>query len=187
MEDHLRLERARRGDQRALEDLLREHLPKTYPTLLRMLGSRPDADDALQETSIRIVRNLHKFDEKSSFSTWIHRIAINCALDEIRRRQLRPQPVEVLPELHETAGQGPVDDRITAHSMLSQLGVEFRSVFVLREFAGLEYDEIAQCLDLPIGTVRSRLARARRHLLDISRNEGTKSDDRNVLPTKGDA
>jgi RNA polymerase sigma-70 factor (ECF subfamily) len=164
------IERARLGDSTALSDLLRRHHPRLHAVCLRILGRRADADDAAQNALISIARGLPSFDGRSAFSTWAHRIATNAALDELRRRRRRPQPrLDVTDSRGHT---GDHDDRAEialqayenrqlVEEALAGLPDDFRVAVVLRDVADLDYESIASILDVPIGTVRSRIARGR--------------------------
>jgi RNA polymerase sigma-70 factor (ECF subfamily) len=139
----------------------------------RLTGDDADAADACQEALLAVVRGLPRFDARSSFSTWAYRVATNAALDELRRRRRRPEPGlprEWGAEAWEAAEVGgaegrAVDDRVAERldvdAALQHLSPEFRAAVVLRDLAGLSYEEIAEALALPIGTVRSRIARGR--------------------------
>lgn len=142
----------------------------------RIAGSTRDADDAAQEAMIRIVRGLSKFDGRSAFSTWTYRIATNSALDELRRRDRRPQLRRTDPD-DDTAEPEHADplahrrvdgvvDAVAIDGALAELPDDYRVAVVLRDVADLDYDEIAELLDIPIGTVKSRIARGRSRLAD---------------------
>lgn len=131
-----------------------------------MTGSDADALDATQEALVAIVRGLPRFDGRSSFATWAYRIAVNCSLDELRRRRRRPTPDS--PALERLVGASAAVDapgaQIDVDELLADLAPEFRAVVVLRDVLDLDYAAIGAVLDIPIGTVRSRLARARAQL-----------------------
>ncbi len=169
------------GDRPALEALLRRHHDRVYGVCRRLTGNDADAADACQEALVAIVRGLPRFDNRSSFSTWAYRVATNAALDELRRRRRRPEPG--LPEPWQDCGGGGagggggggVDPSDSAESVVTRLAVdaalvalpaEFRAAVVLRDYCGLSYDEIADVLGAPPGTVRSRIARGRAALAD---------------------
>ena len=163
---------ARAGDPDALEQLLRDHYDRIYAVCRRIMGSDADAADATQEALIAIVRGLPRFDGRSAFSTWTYRIATNACLDELRRRRRRP--LVALPDRaeldrpHEAPGAADtVPDRLLLDAALAQLPVEFRLPVVLRDVATLDYAEIAAVLDIPPGTVRSRIARGRAALAQM--------------------
>lgn len=183
MTDDELVERARLGDSAALDDLLRRHHPRLHAVCLRVLGRRSDADDAAQNALVSIARNLDSFDGRSSFSTWAYRIATNAALDELRRRRRRPQPLRDVERLHEVvadpraeqAGEL-LENRELVVRALEALPEEYRVALVLRDVADLEYEQIAAVLDIPIGTVRSRIARGRARLADSFGNRPPTSE-----------
>jgi RNA polymerase sigma-70 factor (ECF subfamily) len=182
---------ARRGDRVALDTLLRRHYGRIHAVCRRIAGTTRDADDAAQEAMIRIVRALDRFDGRASFATWTFRIATNTALDELRKRNRRPQ-LHVLPAEgddraeHEHADEHAqrrvegVADRMAIEGALADLPEEFRVPVVMRDVGDLDYAEIAEALDVPIGTVKSRIARGRRMLVDRLGNR----DDPSRRPTQ---
>lgn len=136
-----------------------------------MTGNHADALDATQEALITIARRLDRFDGRSAFGTWAYRVATNACLDELRRRKRRPEPVDVEdatrvgrmggdPVAEDHAGG--IADRFELDAALATLPDDFRVAVVLRDVLTLDYAEIATVLDVPIGTVRSRIARGRR-------------------------
>ncbi|HVV35051.1 MAG TPA: RNA polymerase sigma factor [Acidimicrobiales bacterium] len=172
--DDADVESALAGDTGALDRLLRAHYDRLFAVCRRLTGNDADAADACQEALIAIVRNLHKFDRRSRFGTWAYRIAVNASLDELRRRRRRPATSELgrvdrdrLP--YRPDGAADVVDRLALDAALAALSPEFRAAVVLRDVAGLDYAEIAQALDIPPGTVRSRIARGRAALADTLR------------------
>ncbi|HUR78897.1 MAG TPA: RNA polymerase sigma factor [Acidimicrobiales bacterium] len=159
------------GDRRALDAVLRANYDRLYAVCRRLTGNDADAADACQEALIAIVRNLHKFDHRSRFGTWAYRIAVNASLDEVRRRRRRPQPAaEVVFDAPARSGAdlaAGVVARLTLDEALTRLSPDFRAAVVLRDVAGLDYAEIATALDIPPGTVRSRIARGRAALAEV--------------------
>lgn len=156
------------GDRDALEQLLRRHERRLAVLCQRMCGPA-DAQDALQEALVAIVRGIDRFDCRSSFSTWAYRVATNASLDELRRRRRRPLPTEDVPEPSPgpAADDGAGDhDREELLVALAALPAEFRAPVVLRDVMDLDYAEIAEVLSLPPGTVRSRIARGRARLAE---------------------
>jgi RNA polymerase sigma-70 factor (ECF subfamily) len=131
----------------------------------RMLGTDADAADAAQEALIAMSRGLARFDGRSRVSTWAYRIAVNCSIDEMRRRsRMASARLEDLGEDLAPGGHEPLDavaDRADIDAALTALPVEFRAPVVLRDLCGLDYAEIAEVLGVPPGTVRSRIARGR--------------------------
>ena len=166
---------ARSGDRQALEDLLRRHHDRLHALCRRLTGNDADALDATQEALIAVVRGLARFDERSTFKTWAYRVATNAALDELRRRRRRPEPGLPVVALTSRGTDAPLDQgvatRLDVDAALACLPTEFRAPVVLRDLCTLSYDEIAEVLAIPPGTVRSRIARGRAALADILRDD----------------
>jgi RNA polymerase sigma-70 factor (ECF subfamily) len=167
---------AKAGDRTALDTLLRRHYDRVHAVCRRIAGGTRDADDAAQEAMIRIVRSLDRFDGRSAFGTWAYRIATNASLDELRRRGRRPA-LHVIQEGQEDLPREPVDDRahrnveavtdrMAIDAALADLPEDFRVPVVMRDVGDLDYAEIAAELGVPIGTVKSRIARGRKMLLE---------------------
>jgi RNA polymerase sigma-70 factor, ECF subfamily len=154
---------ARRGDRAALDTLLRRHFDRVHALARRMMNNDADADDATQNALIAAVRGLPKFDGRSAFSTWLYRITTNACLDELRRRGRRPIPTETFADRPTTSvGVAElVTGRHDIDAALRSLPPEFRACVVLRDLCDLDYAEIASVLNIPAGTVRSRIARGR--------------------------
>lgn len=168
--------RLQAGDQAAYAQLVEQHAGKIYRLALRMMGNEADAEDVLQETFLSAFRSIDRFEERSSLSTWLYRIASNAALMRLRRKEpiqvSVEEPIErddgdmmprqffdfcCLPEetlLREEAAE------VMAEAM-ERLPHTLRSVFVLRDVEGLSTEETAQALNLSISAVKSRLMRAR--------------------------
>ena len=170
--------RAARGDRTAFEALVRAHEKDVYNLALRLSRSREDAFDLSQEIFLRVWRALPGFKGQAAFSTWLYRLAYNLCLDHARKtKRRREQP---LVRQDEDGTEQPMewpDMRYSPESewdkremraaiarAMEQLTPEQRAVLTMREIQGLSYDEIAEALRLPAGTVKSRLARARETL-----------------------
>jgi RNA polymerase sigma-70 factor (ECF subfamily) len=171
-EDDALAGRASRGDRRALETLLKRHADRIHAVCRRIVNQPEDALDAAQEAMIAIARGITRFDGRAAFTTWSYRVATNAALDELRRKRRRPLPVDPTdptrptpkpsePSLEERAGI-----RLDVDSALATLPDEFRVAVVLRDLCDLDYAEIAEVLDVPPGTVRSRISRGRAILVE---------------------
>lgn len=153
------------GDRASLETLLGALYEQLHLVCRRICGA--DADDATQQAMIAVARGIGRFDGRSAVTTWAYRVATNAALDELRKRKRHGAHDDV--DDLQLASRDPerfaqVDDRLVIQAALEELAPDYRAVIVLREIAGLDYDDIAAALDIPIGTVRSRLSRGRRHL-----------------------
>ena len=174
------IQRARDGDLTAFNALVVRFQDPVYSLALRMLGSPPAAEDATQEAFIRAWSRLDSF-RGGRFQSWLFTIVANLSRDELRRRGRRPQtaldaarddpdrasldPADEGPSPEAVAEQG--DLRSLLQSALAQLPDDWREVVVLSDVQDLAYDEIAEITGLPLGTVKSRLSRARGRLRDI--------------------
>jgi RNA polymerase sigma-70 factor (ECF subfamily) len=160
------VEAAKNGDRAALDELLRRHYDRVHAVCRRILGRDADADDATQDALIAAVRGLRNFDGSAAFSTWMYRVATNTCLDHLRRAKRRPTvPLDEL-TTESLSGLGPrldtaVVDREVLEAALADLPIDFRTAVVLRDVLDFDYQEISDTLGIPIGTVRSRIARGR--------------------------
>jgi RNA polymerase sigma-70 factor, ECF subfamily len=161
----------RAGRTEAFGVLVQRYQDRLYPTMLRLTGSTEDALDLLQDAFLRAFEKLDKFQGESSFYTWVYRIAVNLALSGRRRRKVTlrltlpdhdaidPQDESSLSDPTLPLELAERDELIQA--ALNALADDHRAVVVMKEFDGLRYEEIASILEVPVGTVRSRLHRAR--------------------------
>jgi len=175
-----RLDSPRRGNRVALEALLRDVHPLVHNVCRRTLNNEADADDATQNALINVARNISRFDGRSSFTTWVYRIATNAAIDEARRRQRRWLRVagendEVVDTAAESA-RARVDDADELGPLLERLPEDYRVAVILRDVLDLDYEEIAEILGIPGGTVRSRIARGRGRLAELLGNHEAPSE-----------
>ena len=161
--------RAQDGDRNAVDSLLRRHYDKIRAVVHRIVINTHDAEDATQMALIAIARGISSFDGRSSLSTWMYRIATNAAIDEVRRIRRRPLPTDddvQLNQLTTDSSEATVTQMTVVHA-LRELPEEFRTALVLRHVADLEYEDIAAIQNVPVGTVRSRLSRAREQMARI--------------------
>jgi RNA polymerase sigma-70 factor, ECF subfamily len=161
------IERVLAGDHAAYATLVERHQPQILRLLERLVGCRDTAQDLAQEAFIAAFRGLKSFQQKSSFSTWLHRIACNKATSAARRRR----PVPLAPTADPVAESSDVSARLeqadrqqAVKQALAQLDQRYRAVVVLADMEDATYESIAGILDIPVGTVRSRLHRARMEL-----------------------
>lgn len=185
------LRRARAGDRDAFGELVEAHQRQVYHHALRMVGNEEDAADAAQEAFFKAWRGLPRFRGNSAFSTWLYKLTDNAALDLLRREKKRRGDVALndLPAGEQTAAgpspQQTLEERERSRAVaeaLSKLSADHRRALVLREIDGLSYAEIAEALEADLGTVKSRIARARMALAKILREDGNFSD---LPPSKG--
>lgn len=167
------IRRAKQNDTRAFDQLVERYQQKLYYVVIRILLNHEDANDVVQDSFLKAYRNLERFDEKYRFYTWIHRIAVNTAINLVQHRKHRESSLE---KHKEDTGFDPADKsnheddfefnevKIQVKTALKCLSPDMRAVFILRVYEDLSYSEIAETLDISIGTVMSRLNRARKNL-----------------------
>jgi RNA polymerase sigma-70 factor (ECF subfamily) len=154
------------GDRQAFGTLVSRHERRIYGLCLRVLGSREDAEDATQEAFLAALRRAGSFRHQAAFSTWLFRIAINAATDQARRRgRARTVPLEAgeVAEAAPSAGDpgGAVPSALAVQAALRRVPEDFRAVLVLCDLYGFPYAQAAEILEIPVGTVKSRLFRGR--------------------------
>lgn len=165
--------RAAQGDMGAFEEIYRSTAGFVYNVALRITNNRSDADEVTQDTFVKVHRNLKGFAFRSSFRTWVYRIAANTALNHIKSAAKHVAGRATYdPAIHDRPAApdvtGVIDRQDARHlleAMLGTLDPDQRACIVLREIQGLDYQEIAETLNININTVRSRLKRAREKLL----------------------
>jgi RNA polymerase sigma-70 factor, ECF subfamily len=157
---------ARRGDPRSMADFIRAGQQQVW-SLCAHLVDAESADDLTQETYLRVFRALPVFRQESSARTWLLSIARRGCVDELRRRtRRRHQETFVLGfDDHDVARPGDTE-QVEVRELLSHLPIERRDAFVLTQMLGLSYEDAARICDCPVGTIRSRVARARLELID---------------------
>ena len=180
--DREMVDRWRAGEVVAFETLVRRHERKVFGMLLRMLGSREEAEDAAQETFLNLHRHGHRFRREARFSTFVYRVAVNAALNQRRslgrrrahmeRLGARQAAGDDLPDSprgpEDTTAGGEIRERV--QRAIVTLSPVLRAPLVLYDIEGLAYSEIARILQVPEGTVKSRIHRARRALRDQLRD-----------------
>ena len=165
------------GNRRAFNELVERYQNRLLNFVYRTTGDRERAEDLVQETFIRVYRHLHRFDQSKKFSTWIYTIASNLAKNELRNRSRNPLVLFQTILKNRTEDQRPLewedntyrpDDLFRKRALkaqvdaaVDQLPEHHRTVFLLREMEGKTYEEIAEITDTNLGTVKSRLNRAR--------------------------
>jgi RNA polymerase sigma-70 factor (ECF subfamily) len=168
------LARAVEGDGDAFSELMRRHEDRVFAVCLRITGDREAALDAAQETFIALFRKGHQYQGHAAVSTWLYRVAVNSCYDQLRRGRRRP--TEPFPDQFEPADPGTdrdfevVETTPRIEAALAQLSPDFRAVIVLGDIQGYGLTEMAEMLEIPVGTVKSRLFRARRQLAPLLGN-----------------
>jgi len=175
--DELLVKRSKGGDLDAFDELVRRYQGKVYTVAYRFMGNHADAGDLAQEAFIRVFQALSSFRGDSSFATWIYRIASNVCRDELRKQQRQkkvsldemisqnggsPLLVSGDPSPQEQLERIELRDQVQRH--LNELSGDHRLILVMRDIQGLSYEEIASALDCSVGTIKSRLSRARQAL-----------------------
>jgi len=177
-ENHL-IQLVRKGDLSAWGELIQIHQDRLYNSIVRVVGHPDRARDVVQDAFIQAIENISRFDGKSQFFTWLYRIAFNRAMSMYRKHKSEVS----LEVARENAGdetmadaQDQPEDRVLqselveeVHQALEQLSAEHRAVIVLREIEGCEYEQMAEILEISLGTVRSRLHRARSEMRRLLR------------------
>lgn len=174
-DDHELVDAVVAGNGAAFAVLVDRYQDRLYNTVYRLVGSAEDARDLLQDTFVKAYENLETFRGTSSLYTWLFRIAVNTSLSHRRKRKWARRTVPLAPDDDRPGAEGwpdasapdPADATLSAEAeavvqrALDALDEEHRTVIVLRDIQHCDYHEIAQILDVPTGTVKSRLHRAR--------------------------
>jgi RNA polymerase sigma-70 factor (ECF subfamily) len=187
IDDSVLVQQSQRGDTTAMERLILRYQNRIYNVILKMCGNADDAAELAQETFVKVIESIDKFQGKSSFYTWLFRIAVNLTLNHCQRssrtatRSLDAEETEPDGTATQTLRECLSDERAVdpvavaqsrelcelAKKCLLQLEEPQRAVVVLRDIEGMDYAQIADVLNIELGTVRSRLSRARSSLRDI--------------------
>jgi RNA polymerase sigma-70 factor (ECF subfamily) len=179
--DRALVERFRQGDRAAFNELVARHSEQVYKLAHNLTGNSGDAEDAAQEAFLRIYRSLGRFRGASAFTTWLYRVVVNVCIDEMKRRRRRPIPASSLKDddtydiaacapAHQTPN--PVHELERSHrdeivrKAVNSLPPHLRFVVILCDMQGLSYEEAASALGAGVGTIKSRLHRARMALRD---------------------
>ena len=155
------IRRCQTGDEGAFAELFHQYKKLVYKTAYLLLGNAEEAEDLLQEVFLQVYRSLSTFcPEKGAFTTWLYRVTVNCYLSQRRKHHLLLTSLESIPPLalakHPSFPER-VEDEETVGRALGRLGEKLRTILILRYYLELSYAEIAQVLNIPVGTVKSRL------------------------------
>jgi RNA polymerase sigma-70 factor (ECF subfamily) len=197
VDDIALVQRAKDGEEAAFTELLERHQGRVYHHALRLMGNAQDAEEVLQDTFLKVFRNLDRFEERSRFSTWIYRIATNEALMRLRRSR-RKREVSLEERLERDGEEWHGDEvrdfartaldhvadaeiRTALDRTLAELPEEYRVVFTMRDLDGLSNAEVAEVLDISVPAVKSRLHRSRLYLRNrlsrIFRDHGAETSE----------
>ena len=176
-DEAITIRRAQNGDGNALEELLLAYEKKVYNIAYRLMGSEADAADMAQEALIKIYRSVKGFKGEASFSSWVYRLTVNTCMDGLRKRKRAPVSLEYAMEsgmpFSDTAPDAPeayalsVERSEDIQKAILMLSDDHRVVIVMRDISGLSYEEIAESIQVSIGTVKSRISRGRQRLKEL--------------------
>lgn len=164
--------KARSGDAEAFRALVDRHSRGLFRLAFRMTGNESDAEDVVQESFLRAYRQIGKFDERASFGTWIYRITVNCALDQVRSRKRRAeqQPGDEIADdpVRSAVSHAPTPDRLALSGemrervaeAMNELSAAERAAFVLRHFEGMHIEEVSRVLGCQPGAAKHSVFRA---------------------------
>ena len=198
-EEKIIVEKAQNGDAHAFEALVNQYERLVYAVAYKLLGNEPDAQDAAQETFIKLYRYLPSFRGESKLSVWLYRLTNNVCIDMLRKKSVPTVSLSVDAEddgaeLNIPDGRFSPENELEKKQLrqavnraLGSLPEPYRQAIVLRELAGQSYEEIAQSLVIDIGTVKSRIFRARRKLCAILSEDGNFFGDNPSNKSKGGA
>lgn len=193
--------KAKQGDTTAFEKLIISHERNVYNIAYRMFNNEEDAKDISQEVFMKVYKNLSKFDENSKFSTWLHRITVNTCIDELRKRKgketnsidesMNVEEGNIKKQYADTTSSPEQiliakEDINNLKKFISSLSENHKTLIILRDIQGLSYSEIAEITNNSLGTVKSRLARARIQLRNILIHSKELSEDTKRLKNIND-
>ena len=179
-EDSLLIQRAQKGDTGAFNFLMTKYYPRVYASLFTFIKSKEDSEDLSQQTFIKVWKKINSFRGDSAFFTWVYRIAINLAKNHVVSSNYKKDKVNISADAIEmdfASHANPETDLMHSQSLnnvrsfINGLPESLRTAFTLRESDGLSYEEISLITDTPIGTVRSRIFRARESVLEFISQE----------------
>ena len=156
------------GDHDAFTTLMHRHEDRVFAVCLRIMGNRTSALDATQDTFLTLYRKANQYRATAAVGTWLYRIAVNTCYDLLRKERRRPS--EAMPSYLDPADPRAQDQyasielRPSVEAALATLTADFRAVIILSDVEGMSLPEVAEALEVPLGTVKSRLFRARRQL-----------------------
>jgi RNA polymerase sigma-70 factor (ECF subfamily) len=191
------LDRYAAGDVEAIAELLGAYQRRIYAVCYRMLGNVEEASDLTQDAIVKVLEGLDSYDRRARLSTWIIRVTMNCCLSHLRRQKVRrhgslDEPTgpaghargSDLPGPEEPSGLRRVEQAELREALLrglAGLDPEMRAVMVLRDLQDLDYQQIAEVMEVPVGTVKSRLFRARNALRDAVELEMSRGGDETTI------
>jgi RNA polymerase sigma-70 factor, ECF subfamily len=185
-DDRELVRRAQREDKEAFEELIRRHQHRVFAVAGGIIRRREDVEDIAQQVFVKAYFSLKRFDQRAAFSTWLYKITVNECWDMLRKRKVRPlvyeadlseeQARQVISSAEKSKDQPDISDRLEARQRVDRLldGLDERDrlMLILKEVEGFSIEEIAEVLDLNANTVKVRLFRARRRVVNQARERG---------------
>lgn len=180
------IEESRKGNVDAFEELIKGYKKSAYNIALRVMRNAEDAEDASQEALIKIFKNISSFNMESTFKVWMYRVVVNTCIDFKRRKNVNTLSIDETIDLgsgreiqREIPDESNNPDALIERNYSTQLvndainmlEDDFKTIIILRDIKGFTYDEISQILSCNLGTVKSRLSRARKRLKELLENE----------------
>ncbi|MEX2115877.1 MAG: RNA polymerase sigma factor [Bacteroidota bacterium] len=162
--------RAQGGDVRAFEQLYREHEGRVYAVCLRIIANTSRAEELTQDVFVRVWEMLGTFRGESAFSSWLHRVAVNIVLVDIRSERRYQQRVTTVDDLEQYDREHPMTgpgESIDLETAMARLPKQARAIFVLHDIEGYRHEEIAKTMGLAVGTTKAQLHRARKLLREV--------------------
>jgi RNA polymerase sigma-70 factor (ECF subfamily) len=168
-----------KGDTAAFGDLVRRYQDRLYNTVYRLLDNADDAQDVVQDAFVNAYQSLEGFKGDSQFFTWLYRIAVNTAISHKRKQRLtlsidagrngegRLEPLDTSDASHPGHALERAEEERRVRQALNRLSAEHRTVLIMKDMEGQKYEVMAEVLGVPIGTIRSRLHRARTELREL--------------------
>jgi RNA polymerase sigma-70 factor (ECF subfamily) len=182
-EERALVQRAQKGDERAFEQLVRQHQQRVFGLVARILHRQDDVEDIAQQVFLKVYLSLNRFDQRAAFSTWLYKIAVNECWDHLRKKKVRPLlyesdlSEEQVSQLDGIAALGrhvegldaQAETRDTLQRVLEILPEQDRELLLLKEVEGFSVQELAEILGLNVNTVKVRLFRARGRIIEAQR------------------
>lgn len=171
------IEQSRQGNIDAFEELIRDYKKSAYNIALKFLRNVQDAEDVSQEALIKVFKNIKNFNMKSTFKVWMYRIVVNTCLDFKRKKNIDAYPIDEVINFTGTNNGNPdamIDSNYNSEIVnlaINKLDDDFKTIIILRDIQGFSYNEISEILSCNLGTVKSRISRARKTLKDIIDSE----------------
>ncbi|WP_075620441.1 RNA polymerase sigma factor [Paenisporosarcina indica] len=177
MEELQWIQEVRSGNKQAYAHIINKYKNQLYGTIVRMTKNPQDAQDLVQEAFIKVYRQLDKYDEKGSFSSWLYRVAMNHCMDEFRKKKYQMQQSEIgenniINTNHPEVIFLKKEKQRQLERLIATLPNDERLIILLRYVNELSYDEISDLVEVPLSTVRNKLHRAKKKLRDRVRHEG---------------